>query len=167
MNSFTLGGFHPADLARINDNDIWLTKFLQDKDLDMDGAFHMLWDTCIWRTEFGTNGKLFVVFPIIIKKNNLFFLKSFQISPLTIFDKIIEVTWNLFWFNSELFKFFLFFFIFKIWASISLTQVTILTEKLSLCSDANFTNVERRIWMPWNGSSCTGSNGQFANKMAT
>lgn len=37
---------------------------------------------------------------------------------------------------------------FQIWVSISLTQVTILMEKISSCSDANFTNVERRIWMP-------------------
>ncbi|XP_063702878.1 motile sperm domain-containing protein 2-like [Culicoides brevitarsis] len=49
------GGFHPADLARINDNDIWLTKFLQEKDLNVNEALNMLWETCIWRKEFGTN----------------------------------------------------------------------------------------------------------------
>ncbi|XP_063695868.1 motile sperm domain-containing protein 2-like [Culicoides brevitarsis] len=47
--------FHPADLARIYDNDLWLTKFLQEKDLNIDEAFTMLWNTCNWRMEFKVN----------------------------------------------------------------------------------------------------------------
>lgn len=47
--------FHPVDLDRIRKSDIWCTRFLEVSDLDMQISLGKLWDTCIWRQEYGTN----------------------------------------------------------------------------------------------------------------
>uniref|UniRef100_A0A1Q3G2D9 Putative conserved plasma membrane protein n=1 Tax=Culex tarsalis TaxID=7177 RepID=A0A1Q3G2D9_CULTA len=43
------GGFHPHDLNKIFANDVWLTKFLENNDLDMKASLQQVWDTCTWR----------------------------------------------------------------------------------------------------------------------
>lgn len=43
------GGFHPHDLNKIFANDVWLTKFLENNDLDMKASLQQVWDTCKWR----------------------------------------------------------------------------------------------------------------------
>lgn len=53
------GGFHPKDIERIKSKDIWLQRFLEQEDLDPDASLKMLWNTCTWRKEFGTNGMLY------------------------------------------------------------------------------------------------------------
>lgn len=50
------GGFHPKDLERIKTSNIWLQRFLEQQDLQLRAAVDMLWDSCKWRKEFGTNG---------------------------------------------------------------------------------------------------------------
>lgn len=47
--------FHPADVARITDQDDWLRRFLEHNDFRLDESLKMLWDTCEWRRKFGTN----------------------------------------------------------------------------------------------------------------
>ncbi|XP_034232388.1 motile sperm domain-containing protein 2-like isoform X2 [Thrips palmi] len=49
------GGIHPADLARIQDGDDWLRRFLLHNDRDIKESLTMAWDTCKWRKTFGTN----------------------------------------------------------------------------------------------------------------
>ncbi|XP_055604265.1 uncharacterized protein LOC129752518 [Uranotaenia lowii] len=44
-----LGGFHEHDLNKIFVDDKWLTKFLENNDLDMKKSAEQLWDTCTWR----------------------------------------------------------------------------------------------------------------------
>lgn len=51
------GGFHPKDLERIKTLNIWLQRFLEQQDCDMKASLNMLWETCEWRKNFGTNGK--------------------------------------------------------------------------------------------------------------
>ncbi|GLV42809.1 uncharacterized protein CBL_03549 [Carabus blaptoides fortunei] len=46
---------HPSDLDRAKNNDDWLRRFLLHHDLDMNPALKMMWDTCEWRKQFGTN----------------------------------------------------------------------------------------------------------------
>ncbi|EZA54168.1 hypothetical protein DMN91_000417 [Ooceraea biroi] len=48
-------GFHPADIARIKNNDDWLKRFLDHHESNENEAFNMLWETCTWRRKFGTN----------------------------------------------------------------------------------------------------------------
>ncbi|EFN78120.1 motile sperm domain-containing protein 2 [Harpegnathos saltator] len=48
-------GFHPADIARINNNDDWLKRFLEHHEFNTQEAFNMLWETCIWRRKIGAN----------------------------------------------------------------------------------------------------------------
>ncbi|XP_020287427.1 motile sperm domain-containing protein 2-like [Pseudomyrmex gracilis] len=48
-------GFHPADIARIKNNDDWLKRFLEHYEFDEQEAFNMLWEVCSWRRKFGTN----------------------------------------------------------------------------------------------------------------
>lgn len=43
------GGFHPHDLNKIFANDVWLSKFLENNDLDMKASLQQVWDTCEWR----------------------------------------------------------------------------------------------------------------------
>lgn len=43
------GGFHSHDLNKIFVNDVWLTKFLENNDLDMKASLQQVWDTCVWR----------------------------------------------------------------------------------------------------------------------
>lgn len=51
-------GFHPADIARIKNNDDWLKRFLEHSEFNDQEAFNMLWDTCTWRRKIGANGKI-------------------------------------------------------------------------------------------------------------
>lgn len=53
-----IGGFHPSDIERIKTLNVWLQRFLEQNDLDMKASLDMLWDTCVWRKNYGTNGKL-------------------------------------------------------------------------------------------------------------
>lgn len=53
---FCTGGFHPDDIERIKTTNIWLRRFLEQQDLDMNASLDMLWETCEWRKNFGTNG---------------------------------------------------------------------------------------------------------------
>ncbi|XP_041564431.1 motile sperm domain-containing protein 2 isoform X1 [Drosophila elegans] len=47
--------FHPVDLDRIRNENLWLQRFLEMYDLDMDTAFNNLWQTCAWRQSYGAN----------------------------------------------------------------------------------------------------------------
>lgn len=47
--------FHPVDLDRIRNDHVWLQRFLEMYDLDMETSFTKLWDTCIWRQSYGAN----------------------------------------------------------------------------------------------------------------
>ncbi|KAH8302183.1 hypothetical protein KR044_003782 [Drosophila immigrans] len=47
--------FHPVDLDRIRNEDLWLQRFLEMHDLDMDTSFNKLWETCVWRQSYGAN----------------------------------------------------------------------------------------------------------------
>ncbi|XP_011195969.2 motile sperm domain-containing protein 2-like [Zeugodacus cucurbitae] len=47
--------FHHLDLERIRNGDMWLTRFLEMYDLDMQTSIDKLWETCIWRQQYGTN----------------------------------------------------------------------------------------------------------------
>uniref|UniRef100_A0A1B0CKR3 Putative phosphatidylinositol transfer protein pdr16 n=1 Tax=Lutzomyia longipalpis TaxID=7200 RepID=A0A1B0CKR3_LUTLO len=49
------GGFHPADIERIQNREKWLRLFIEYNDLDLKKALTQLWDTCEWRKNFGTN----------------------------------------------------------------------------------------------------------------
>lgn len=51
------GGFHPKDIERVKTSNIWLQRFLEQQDLDMKASLNMIWETCEWRKNFGTNGK--------------------------------------------------------------------------------------------------------------
>ena len=50
------GHFHLKDIERIKTKDIWLQRFLEQQDLNMNDALEMLWETCKWRKSFGANG---------------------------------------------------------------------------------------------------------------
>lgn len=47
--------FHPVDIDRIRNDHVWLQRFLEQHDLDMEASFTKLWDTCIWRQSYGAN----------------------------------------------------------------------------------------------------------------
>ncbi|KAH8366240.1 hypothetical protein KR093_010870, partial [Drosophila rubida] len=47
--------FHIVDLDRIRNDDVWLRRFLEMYDLDMEAAFNKLWETCVWRRSYGAN----------------------------------------------------------------------------------------------------------------
>ncbi|KAH8270164.1 hypothetical protein KR018_005089 [Drosophila ironensis] len=47
--------FHPTDIDRIRNDHVWLQRFLEMYDLDMDAAFNKLWETCTWRKSYGAN----------------------------------------------------------------------------------------------------------------
>ncbi|XP_054012731.1 motile sperm domain-containing protein 2-like [Hylaeus anthracinus] len=44
-------GFHPADIAKIMEND-WLRRFLEHNECNMIDSLNMLWETCTWRRKF-------------------------------------------------------------------------------------------------------------------
>lgn len=50
--------FHPLDLAKINNTDSWLKRFLIHNEGNHEEALTMLWNVCEWRKSFGVNGKL-------------------------------------------------------------------------------------------------------------
>lgn len=56
IHTFIFVVIHPLDLDRAKNNDDWLRRFLLHHDLDMNLALKMMWDTCEWRKQFGTNG---------------------------------------------------------------------------------------------------------------
>nr|NP_001261456.1 uncharacterized protein Dmel_CG32407, isoform B [Drosophila melanogaster]NP_729113.1 uncharacterized protein Dmel_CG32407, isoform A [Drosophila melanogaster]AAF50729.2 uncharacterized protein Dmel_CG32407, isoform A [Drosophila melanogaster]AGB94151.1 uncharacterized protein Dmel_CG32407, isoform B [Drosophila melanogaster] len=45
--------FHPNDLKRITDSDLWITKLLQVYDFDVEKCITRLWDNLAWRKSFG------------------------------------------------------------------------------------------------------------------
>ncbi|CAK9802935.1 Motile sperm domain-containing protein 2 [Anthophora plagiata] len=47
--------FHPADIDRIKENNNWLKRFLEHNENNIQESLNMLWETCIWRSKFGTN----------------------------------------------------------------------------------------------------------------
>ncbi|XP_013116417.1 motile sperm domain-containing protein 2 isoform X2 [Stomoxys calcitrans] len=47
--------FHPVDIDRVRNDDLWCTRFLEMYDLDMQMSFDKLWNTCIWRQSFRAN----------------------------------------------------------------------------------------------------------------
>ncbi|XP_034111680.1 motile sperm domain-containing protein 2 [Drosophila albomicans] len=47
--------FHPSDLARIKDSDVWITQLLEAYKLDVEKAIIRLRENCEWRQSFGTN----------------------------------------------------------------------------------------------------------------
>nr|XP_029730585.1 motile sperm domain-containing protein 2-like [Aedes albopictus]XP_029730586.1 motile sperm domain-containing protein 2-like [Aedes albopictus] len=50
-----VGGFDERDMNKIMANDVWLTKFLENNDLDMKKSLEQLWDTCMWRKTANIN----------------------------------------------------------------------------------------------------------------
>lgn len=47
--------FHPMDLAKINNSDSWLKRFLIHTEGNQEEALSMLWNVCEWRKSFGVN----------------------------------------------------------------------------------------------------------------
>ncbi|XP_032291163.1 motile sperm domain-containing protein 2 [Drosophila virilis] len=47
--------FHPIDIDRIRNDHVWLRRFLEMHDLDMETSFNKLWETCTWRQSYGAN----------------------------------------------------------------------------------------------------------------
>ncbi|KAH8257588.1 hypothetical protein KR038_011670 [Drosophila bunnanda] len=47
--------FHAIDIDRIRNDHVWLQRFLEMHDLDMDASFTKLWETCAWRQSYGAN----------------------------------------------------------------------------------------------------------------
>lgn len=47
--------FHPADLARIKDNDLWIEQLLEAYKLDVEKTIVRLWENCEWRQSFGVH----------------------------------------------------------------------------------------------------------------
>nr|NP_001246642.1 uncharacterized protein Dmel_CG33523, isoform E [Drosophila melanogaster]AFH04313.1 uncharacterized protein Dmel_CG33523, isoform E [Drosophila melanogaster] len=47
--------FHPTDIDRIRNDHLWLQRFLEMYDLDMETSFNSLWETCILRQSTGAN----------------------------------------------------------------------------------------------------------------
>ncbi|KAH8239084.1 hypothetical protein KR032_000502 [Drosophila birchii] len=47
--------FHTIDIDRIRNDHVWLQRFLEMHDLDMDTSFNKLWETCEWRRSYGAN----------------------------------------------------------------------------------------------------------------
>ncbi|XP_017048546.1 motile sperm domain-containing protein 2 [Drosophila ficusphila] len=45
--------FHPTDLKRINDSDLWITKLLQVYEFDVEKCITRLWENLTWRQSFG------------------------------------------------------------------------------------------------------------------
>lgn len=58
MKTDSIDVFHPMDLARINNTDSWLKRFLIHNEGNHEEALAMLWNVCEWRKSFGVNGKL-------------------------------------------------------------------------------------------------------------
>ncbi|EDW37730.1 GL21079 [Drosophila persimilis] len=47
--------FHPVDIDRIRNDHVWLQRFLEMYDLDMEASMNKLWETCTWRESYGAN----------------------------------------------------------------------------------------------------------------
>lgn len=45
------------DIARITESNDWLRRFLEHNESNVQESLNMLWETCVWRTKFGINGK--------------------------------------------------------------------------------------------------------------
>lgn len=52
--------FHAMDLARINNTDAWLKRFLVHNEGNQEEALSMLWSVCEWRKLFGVNGNKYI-----------------------------------------------------------------------------------------------------------
>jgi len=46
------------DLAKINNSDSWLKRFLIHTEGNQEEALSMLWNVCEWRKSFGVNGNI-------------------------------------------------------------------------------------------------------------
>lgn len=51
--------FHPNDIIRVKNDDLWLRRFVAHAESNMDTAVTLLYECCVWRKEFGTNGTFF------------------------------------------------------------------------------------------------------------
>lgn len=51
------GEFHPADINKVKSGDDWLQRFLEHNENNVQDSLKMLWETCEWRRNFGTNGE--------------------------------------------------------------------------------------------------------------
>ncbi|XP_023037517.1 motile sperm domain-containing protein 2 isoform X1 [Drosophila willistoni] len=47
--------FHSVDIDRIRNDHVWLQRFLEMHDLDMEVSMTKLWETCTWRQSYGAN----------------------------------------------------------------------------------------------------------------
>ncbi|XP_043248458.1 motile sperm domain-containing protein 2-like [Colletes gigas] len=47
--------FHPADIAKVKENNVWLRRFLEHTECNVQDALNMLWETCTWRKGFNVN----------------------------------------------------------------------------------------------------------------
>ncbi|XP_017100278.2 motile sperm domain-containing protein 2 [Drosophila bipectinata] len=47
--------FHPNDLKRLKDSDLWISKLLKIYEFDLEKTNTRLWDNLIWRQSFGVN----------------------------------------------------------------------------------------------------------------
>ncbi|XP_029051687.2 motile sperm domain-containing protein 2-like isoform X1 [Osmia bicornis bicornis] len=47
--------FHPVDIAKVKDSNSWLKRFLEHNENNIQESLNMLWETCTWRSKFGTN----------------------------------------------------------------------------------------------------------------
>ncbi|XP_053672555.1 motile sperm domain-containing protein 2-like [Anopheles nili] len=50
-----VGGFHQHDLKWVFEGDVWLTKFLENNDVNMKDSLKQLWETMEWRKQSGIN----------------------------------------------------------------------------------------------------------------
>lgn len=47
--------FHPNDLARIQDSDLWIKQLLEAYKLDVEKTITRLWENCEWRQSYGVH----------------------------------------------------------------------------------------------------------------
>lgn len=71
--------FHPVDIIKIKEDNHWLQRFLEHNENNVQEALNMLWETCYWRSKFGTNGMgytefIFFLFSFLFVFNFLIFL---------------------------------------------------------------------------------------------
>jgi len=56
LTAFALD-FCAEDLERVKTDNLWMRRFIAAQENDVTKAVEMLYETCQWRKEFGTNGK--------------------------------------------------------------------------------------------------------------
>lgn len=47
--------FHPSDVDRVKNNEVWVNRFLTHHEGDMNEALNMIWETCEWRKSMKVN----------------------------------------------------------------------------------------------------------------